>query len=156
MILSIWFLKKICVSMNIEWYHYLTCQNKKCSLTIVLTASLDHTSLFKVWHWNSPASCIFTKSHFLEAVAASLADCQSPLNIISRGGLNNSSNVRFLPLDDAPLLSRRNVNANSDQGEIQTENAFKNLLDSLLKFRKPSKTLRTRLPRIRLFCLVIE
>ena len=84
----------------------ITCQNIKCSLKIVFTASFDQTSRFKTWHGNSQASWTLTMSHFLEAEAASLADWKSPLCIISSGGLNNSSNVLFFPLPfDEPLLS---------------------------------------------------
>ena len=60
---------------------------------------------------------MFTKSHFLEAVAASLADCQSPLNIISRGGLKSSSSVFFFPwlikdLGSEELLAVKNIMQN--------------------------------------------
>ena len=84
---------KLCYNLTLY-----CCQKMKCSPTIVLTASLDHTSRLSIWHWNSPASWMLTKSHFFELVAKSLADCQSPLNMMSNGGLNSSSRVRFLAL----------------------------------------------------------
>ena len=80
---------------------YLTlycCQKMKCSPMMVLTASLDQTSRLSIWHWNSPASWMLMSSHFLAAVAASRADCQSPLNMMSRGGLKSSSKVLFFDL----------------------------------------------------------
>ena len=106
------------------FFTLLTCQKMKCSFKIVFTASLDQTSRFKTWHGNSQASWMFTIRYFFVEVAASLADWKSPLNIMSRGGLNNSSNVRFLPLDDAPLLSRRDINAKSDMDEFQAEKVY--------------------------------
>ena len=36
--------------IKIENHVIFTCQNKKCSLIIVFTASLDHTSRLSVWH----------------------------------------------------------------------------------------------------------
>jgi len=107
------------------FFTLLTCQKMKCSFKIVFTASLDQTSRFKTWHGNSQASWMLTIRYFFVEVAASLADWKSPLNIMSRGGLNSSSNVLFLPLDDAPLLSTRNINANSNKDKIQAVKVYK-------------------------------
>ena len=66
----------------------------KCSCTIVLTASFDHTSRLSIWQLNSRLFWMLTIRYFLAASAESRALCQSPLNIRSNGGLNRSSRVR--------------------------------------------------------------
>ena len=52
---------------------HCTCQSTKCSFTIVLTASLLHTSLLSCWHANSFTSCTFTRSHLPCCCPSSLA-----------------------------------------------------------------------------------
>lgn len=51
----------------------VTCQNIKCSLMMVLTASLLQTSLFKHWQAKSWTFCMFIMSHLFSSCPQSFA-----------------------------------------------------------------------------------